>query len=122
MRGQDPSYDGDGTRKMRPEMRNCSSVGSVQNTASTLLAFGETCVTFGVRMSVVLMRRGRDGYEEGVTNERRICERTRGVLDGWSYVASWKTPFMLPFCFTLSSASTRAGYQCLPGSIGAVMD
>lgn len=91
MRGQDPSYDGDGTRKMRPEMRNCSSVGSVQNTPSTLLASGETCVTLGVRMSVVLMRRGRDGYEEGVTNERRICERTRGALDGWSYVASWKT-------------------------------
>lgn len=77
-----------------PVIRYCSCVASTQNTVS-MIGLGRICEFFGVRMSVVVTRRGSGGAASAVRNSRRMCERTRGVLVEGSMDASWNTVIRL---------------------------
>jgi hypothetical protein len=74
----------------RPEMRNCSCVPSIHH-ASWTCGFEMICEILGVRMSVVVIRRGSEGVEVGERKARKMCERTWGMGVVGSMDASWRT-------------------------------
>jgi hypothetical protein len=71
-------------------MRYCSLFASIQKTVS-IIGLGDIWAVFGVRMSVVVRRMGKDGVAFADRNSRWTCERTRGVFVVLSMDASWKT-------------------------------
>jgi hypothetical protein len=80
-------WPGAGTTCTFPEMRNCCWTPSIHH-ASSASGCAASWVTFGVRTSVELMRRGRLGLDSLERNERKTWDRTWGVGSVGSKVAS----------------------------------
>ena len=102
-------------------MRYCCCVASIHH-ASSAVGFVTSCATLGVRISVEVKRRGREGLFCLTRNLRKIMERTWG-MGMLSVVASWKTAKPLyhrlylrcqkyaPLCLLNSMASSSVLFQ-----------